>query len=192
MKIIYTENPLYIKVFLTDAEKRLLFWNYAYSRADDSIWMLRSDLEPIVDGEGYNMEKVKKHYNRDYLERLVINPLRTVYDSLKNISDNMTVLEYKESTITDFIDALQDRHAGDCCRIPSPCLKCWAEDILGIDTLTGCRPIYPLHMAFSNDRSIDQAIEYLEINEHEDKSYSAVKDYLKFYRDTAIGKSIEL
>lgn len=64
-----------------------------------------------------------------------------------------------------YVSELQNAmHMGDCVRQPCSCIKCDAEVALGINTLEGlgASSAHKILMAYSGDRDMHQAIEYLK------------------------------
>lgn len=64
------------------------------------------------------------------------------------------------------LDALTlgEEHFGDCIKVCGSCVKCQAEDVLGINTTEGLGSLYYISAAFSDGReTIEEAISYLSI-----------------------------
>lgn len=102
------------------------------------------------------------------------NPLRTIVEldaadlwwlreaMVDDYGDEMDDPEWSNGLHADYVAALADEHLGDCVCSPCSCLKCHAEDFLGINTIAGLRKYQASHIrsAFGNDgdRSLDEAI----------------------------------
>lgn len=65
-----------------------------------------------------------------------------------------------------YIDALNTEHFGDCTCVPCSCIRCHAEEALGISTIEGCgkHSLYKIRDAFgkNGDATIDEALVALE------------------------------
>lgn len=103
------------------------------------------------------------------------NPLLTVVDL--DVADRWWLRECLQvdfddaspDELSEWLDeytaALRAAHEGDCTCVPCACLKCQAEDWLGVDTTPGLgkHQAYNIAAAFGhgNERTLDEAIEAL-------------------------------
>lgn len=75
----------------------------------------------------------------------------------------------KEIQIDDLVEDLRYKHMGDCTCVPCSCMKCYAENKLGISTIKwfSKHSLYKIDNAFQKEgATIDSVIEYLE-NDYE-------------------------
>lgn len=92
----------------------------------------------------------------------------------------------------------EEEHCGDCTCVPASCEKCFAEEMLSIDTIKGCgkHQLYKIRDAFKDGVGITDAIARLEAYEpkaewegweaHVPRWKAEAKDALKWlcaYRD---------
>lgn len=127
MKFIYYPNPLRNKVVLDENEKEIFRLKYKEEQLKDIIF------------------SVKYHLDKDPNEKKQCpNPYyngKTNYELAKQeIPDNIYSKEEEDNFIkmaNHYIDDLGSFHAGDCTCIPCSCAKCYAESILGVDTIPG-------------------------------------------------------
>ena len=110
MQINWNQNPLRTQVILDDNDKEKLFLRL---KIDHLLGVSRLTRLKLVKG---NVEEA----------------LRT----LKHINPSNCDLEEKVSSL---IDTLLDIHCGDCTCVATSCEKCYAEDLLRIDTIKGLR-----------------------------------------------------
>ncbi len=77
---------------------------------------------------------------------------------------------------------LQTSHGGDCTCFPCSCMKCHAEEALGISTIQGLgkHSAHKIMGAFSENRTIDEAITYLEQKPSYVKPDNWPTDYEKY------------
>lgn len=207
MQIIYQHNPLLNKVILNDIEKKLLFWKVVYSEFEDVIWTLKFQLESYLDNK---LDPAKIGYEplKKYTEEFLANPIKKTYEKIDTLAEEMIKIEYDESKIKYFVDALQEMHDGDCISQPCSCLKCHAESMLDIESM----PNYPgnighaLFSSFSspnyvyNEKTIDEAIDFLgnrDYTEYENQELykpdrwkerdKKAKEYLIYYKKEILG-----
>jgi hypothetical protein len=169
MKIEYAENPLASKIYLDDSEKKLLFWKYKWDLLGDEIygfyyWMKEPEKQKAGLKEHNNVQGLEAYEKLE--QSMLFDPLNTVYEKLDKISENMSDMQYDESVIKDFIEALQESHHGDCISQCCSCLKCYVEDQLDMDyDVPNFREQsgHAIHGAFFKpDQTIEQAIDYLK------------------------------
>lgn len=145
MHIEWNPNPLKTKVVL-DERGQALF------RAKIHIYVLEEEICGMVshymeDGPHFNLEKA-----RGYAARL---------DDEDYINGRI------DQTYNAFLEELEGEHCGDCTCVPCSCSKCFAEDMLGINTTKGLRKHEGSAVArtFRNlsetPEGLDQAIEAL-------------------------------
>lgn len=64
--------------------------------------------------------------------------------------------------VESYLSALQEEHCGDCIHVPCSCIKCWAEEIAGTDTIAGLRGGYSVANAFKKAVTLQQVIDSIE------------------------------
>lgn len=206
MEIIYQHNPLLNKVILNDAEKKLLFWKVVQSEFEDEIWSLKFRLEAYLDHK-LDPNEIEHKPLKKYTKEFLADPIRKTYEKIDTLAEEMIKIEYDESKIKYFVDALQEMHDGDCIGQPCSCLKCHAESMLDIESM----PNYPgdighaLFSSFSspnyvyNEKTIDEAIDFLTnrkyTNPGVEQKYvegwkerdKKAKEYLIYYKKEVLG-----
>lgn len=148
MHIDWKENPLATQVILTDREKEIYKLKVVLSEIRDTAYSAYFHLR--------TSEKEKKYYDPErafkYLQRIV--------DSYgEDIGEDSHFEVYLGELSNGY-------HCGDCTCFAATCMKCLAEDKLGVDTLEGLRPhsIVKIDSAFRADknRTIDDVIAVLK------------------------------
>jgi hypothetical protein len=144
MKINWNENPLNSTVEIDDSdrEKILLYiQNESYSDilCDLNLWLnreIRKEDEPTI-------EKIQEK----------IRPWGEICN-----------MDISHEEVKAYEEYLQMSHGGDCTCWPMTCVKCLAEDALGISTIKGLgkHSASKIMGAFGENGTIDQAIERLE------------------------------
>lgn len=178
MKITYAQNPLRTTVELNEQESRELWLKIKIERLESLIDLSRSEL--------------KRHAIAGLYEAM---DYQDIDDEVNSIHANL-------------IESLCGSHCGDCVCYPGSCSKCMAEEHLGINTIEGLTK-YPggwVDAAFSkavaSDRTLDEAIEFLEtytIDYHDQKTVERWKceiadaiAWLKQYREKHFRVSVTL
>lgn len=162
-KIIYKPNPLESQVILNEDEKRELFLRL-------KIWCLEdhlSDIEMCLEETPPNITKALE------------------YCRMENYGDE----EAKDMMDRWVFDSLVDTHAGDCICHPYTCSKCFAEDLLGIDTIPGLKKheanaIYQLFRG-NPEITIDEVIVKLPIDISEEHA-TRYPDHVERWRQERI------
>lgn len=149
MKIIYTENPLYIKIKLNKYEKNELWYKIKIDIMEDLLFMSHFYLE---ENKRFDLKEAKKYLIPDYYldeDDVEKSPINKRTDLL----------------LKHFIEELNSFHMGDCTNVACSCSKCLAEDKIGINTLSGINSnqINLINEAFQNveNNSIVNAISYI-------------------------------
>ena len=119
MKIEWNQNPLETKVFLDDSDRKYLRLAIQFEAATSAISYrdLANKKETPED-----IERYKKYV--DYYDRIVF---------LENAEHEAEL----DEEVKNYEEDLQGYHIGDCTCFPATCSKCWAESLLGIDTIAG-------------------------------------------------------
>ena len=149
MKIHWNENPLKTEVEVNDNDReRILLYvqneHYSEILCGLDLWLKGK----IRHGELISIEKI-----------------RNAVSGWGEICNMTTESEY----VTEYVDQLKYAHVGDCTCLPTSCMKCMAEEALGIDTIAGLgkHSAHKIQNAFGGfgdlpSRSIDEAIEILQ------------------------------
>lgn len=151
MKIDYHQNPFKTKVHLDERDRYTMLIAYQNEQYINILCELDMWLEDkFPKREKPNLQKV--------LER--VKKWREICN-----------LKEEDEDVQCFINAIDEEHLGDCICFACTCYRCYAESMLGIDTLDklGKHEANKVLGAFGKDgdRTIDEAIEILE----KDKEY---------------------
>lgn len=149
MKIIYNENPLRTSVELDEHDRQVFWLKLKIEELQNSLFEVHFNL-----GED-------NHFN---LERA-----RYASDPEKYIQEDNQEKVYLDKRVDSlfetYVEELMGTHSGDCTCVPCSCMKCCAEEILGIDTLKpfpGKHELAKIDAAFSKDRSLVEALAHLK------------------------------
>lgn len=190
MKITYTENPLLSIIELDEGDKEKLYLKALVDDLEDRIFLAGYHLE---DGKNFDIAQSR-------------NQLNIGLDG-----------EHPQSRAKDIqtwaIEALKGSHGGDCTCVPCSCLKCHAEELLGIRTTEGLGKYSAakIQMLFQQGLNIHQVIENLadykviregewlnrseeEFNYHKERWKAEAQrahDWLKNYQKTHFSKDDE-
>jgi len=144
MKIHWNENPLRSTVEIDDSDKEQILLYIQNEYYMDILCELDLWLE----------QKIKKD-DEPTLEK--------VHEKIRGWGEicNMTV-DHEE--VKAYEDYLQMSHGGDCTCFPGACVKCHAEDALGISTIEGLgkHSAHKIMGSFGENGTIDEAITILE------------------------------
>lgn len=143
MIITYDKNPLHTIVELDDNEKKELWYKIKINELEDRISSTKFYLR---NNKYFNIDKARDALDIEYDE-----------------SDNNQLDEYCNQLLDYYVNQLALSHSGDCTCAPYTCDKCYAESLLGIDTIKGLErhSANKIKKAFDNNRTIDEALEYL-------------------------------
>lgn len=147
MKITWNENPLDTKIELDDVDRKLLRARLQV----ESYKELLFDIEYALKGEdGPYKSMVLQERVQDALDRIA------EYEKSTNASIEEAAIDYEKE--------LQGTHVGDCTCVPCSCSKCFAEEILEINTIAGLgkHSAYKVDSAVRKSGSISGAIEQLQ------------------------------
>ena len=151
MKIIWHQNPFKTKVEIDERDKERIL--IAYQNEEYSNILCDLNLE--LNGK----------YNRPALTDLEI--IKEKVGRWDEICD----LSVDAEEIQNYISYLDTTHMGDCTCVPCSCMRCFVEDMLGINTIKGLGKHEANNVlgAFGKDekKTIDEAIASLEA----DKEY---------------------
>ena len=144
MKIHWNENPLKTTVELDDSdrEKILLYIQNEYYTdilCEVDLWLkreIKKDDEPT---------------------------LEKVHEKIRGWGE-ICNMDIDHEEVKAYEDYLQMSHGGDCTCWPMACVKCHAEDALGISTIEGLgkHSAHKIMGSFGENGTIDEAINRLE------------------------------
>lgn len=154
MKIIWNQNPLRTVVELDEHEKEVLWYKVKIQEMEELLYTAHFHLTP--DYGYFNAAKVQQACDPSYF-------ISDEYNKDKPSLINQTVDERHKT----YLDALQGSHDGDCICHACSCIKCHAEQLLGVDTILGLRKhqAAAIHQAcggWKEQIPIEQAIKTLE------------------------------
>ena len=109
MRIVYTQNPLETVVEIDDMDRKVL-------RLKLIIELLEENLGEAAFHVG------KEHFDLDIVKKAVAWDTWSGEKFEAAINERITLAESE----------LCGSHVGDCTCVPCSCMKCWAEDLLGI------------------------------------------------------------
>lgn len=143
MKIIWEENPLNSKVLLSPTEIEMLRLKIKISELEEYIFLTHWNLK-----KG-DLEKAKSCSDPKYFFP---------------DSDTSGITARVEELLGMYVSSLSDTHIGDCTCIPCSCTKCWAESMLGVDTIDGLHKHANsiIDEEFSHGKTLDEVIASLE------------------------------
>jgi len=117
MNIIYAQNPLATRVELDDNDRKTLATNIRIDELENIICAMGLYSE---EGELFDLKRVRETY-KNYLS---------------NYGEE-AFSEIVKSRVKECEEELLGYHCGDCVCVACTCMKCWAEQFLGIDTTKG-------------------------------------------------------
>ncbi len=151
MKITYNKNPLWTTIELDEAEKKELWLKIKIKEMEELLFDAYFHLREK--DKDFNLESARKAVEPDYYLGVTDNEK----SDIDKRCDEM--LEY-------YLAELQANHVGDCTCVPCSCIKCYAEDLLGINTTKGLgkHSAYKINAAFGNknEKTIEEALESLK------------------------------
>lgn len=153
MDIIWNQNPLLTKIILDNKDKEIL-----------KLKVRISLLEDVLSAAEYLKEK--NVYDRIECPNLDMNG-KTYLELAKDglLISNKNFDEDVEYFYKMYLDELESgAHMGDCTAFPGTCIKCVAEDHLGINTISGIskRGAQYILNAFRENDTIEDLIVKLE------------------------------
>jgi len=179
MKIIWDENPLCTKIELNEFESKELWYKIKIGQMEDLLFHAHFHLGNSI-WEKQDLDRVAEAVDPKYY--------------LANDKEKTKLEKRVDELHSHFIEALQETHVGDCTCVPCTCSKCWAESLIGTDTIKGLRKheAYKIQTAFGEthehdfkrQRNIDQAIEYLE-NYDPKATWKGSEDHIDRWRSEA-------
>lgn len=144
MKITYTPNPLETIVELDEHEIEALRLKLKLEQYEDMMFSAHFAITDRLQDRG----SLKALSIEEALAeaRGVLDPDRWCSDGASKVD------QLVEERLRYYLEELKGAHSGDCTASPSPCVKCHAEQALGIDTLgpgASKAVLHSVHCAFS-------------------------------------------
>jgi len=149
MQIVYKQNPLRTEVILDEAEKKELWYK---TKIEEMRSVISNAFFRLEEGDCLNLQRARE-----------ILDIKRFYSSKDKKAE---IDERTDESYNEYLDALRDLHIGDCTCVAMSCIKCRAEDMLGIDTIKGLgqHAASFIQGTFSKDGkedSIEDALDYL-------------------------------
>ena len=145
MKITYNKNPLNSTIELDSNEQKELWYKIKIKEMEELLYDAHFYL---TDEKYFNLEDAKKSVHCDYYCKDEKSPLDKRCDLL----------------LECYLAELKSNHWGDCTCSPSSCMKCIAEEFLGISTADAKKHVlHTINSAFgkNNEKTIEEAIDSL-------------------------------
>lgn len=138
MKITYMENPLETTIELDEKEKEILLLKIKLKNAEENRMMAE-----------YALNEGKMNDLKEYISRCI---------------DDTDFENYAQRLYETYLEELMSSHIGDCTCVPCSCMKCHAESMLEIDTISGCGKYmgHSISLAFRKHKGIEAVIESLD------------------------------
>jgi len=140
MKINWNQNPFWTTIDLDERDKQMILLAHQNERYSD----LLCNLDLRLKDDPLDLEGVEE----------IVDNWGEICDLTVNSPEVQGIIEY-----------IKYQHGGDCTCTPYSCIRCIAEDMLGVDTLEGLEKhsAHKVQGAFGEDgkRTIDEAIEVL-------------------------------
>ncbi len=150
MKITYNKNPLWTTIELDESEKKELWYKIKIKEMEELLFDAHFHLE---EGNYYDLNQARKAVDPDYY-------------ITGNDGDENKIDKRCDEILNYYLSELQSNHVGDCTCVPCSCLKCHAEDLIGIHTTQGLskHSAHKINVAFgnNNEKTIDEALDYLK------------------------------
>ena len=169
MKMVYTDNPLATQVFLDASESRMLWHIIRAKELEELLFEVHCHL----DAKCLDIDGARNDSDPDYI--------------LGDDDQQRSGLEQRVDTLhTHCLAVLQSYHIGDCTCVPCGCSKCYAESLLGLNTLKGL-PKHGGHTImrlFSNDgcTTCAEGIALLESRQTEQSDGAHALAWLRQYQ----------
>ncbi len=154
MKIIYNENPLRTSVELDEHDREVFRLKLKIEEQENLLFNIHFNLtrDESFRGESLDLDAAKRSANPDYY--------MAEKDGEKTPLDKRV-----DSLFETYVEELMSIHSGDCTCVPCSCMKCHAENTLGIDTLKpfpGKHELSKIDAAFSKGRTLAEALAHLK------------------------------
>lgn len=151
MKITYTPNPLNSIVELDPTDFSLLWYKVKVNELEELLYNAYFHLDKTNYAEYFDVAQSLKSLDPNYYLD-------------EDVNGNAPIDVRVDMIMKYYVEELKSSHEGDCTSIACSCTKCQAERVLGIDTIPGLSKSggNNIASAFGNNRTIDEALEYLK------------------------------
>jgi hypothetical protein len=127
ISIEWERNPLATKIHLDDDALERFKLRFTLIRLHDELFSAYFYLKGL---EGADL---KEHFSPER----ALQELKPAYELEYKDDAELIELLAKQFYFEDYLAELTGHHAGDCTCIPCTCMKCMAEDALGVNTIKG-------------------------------------------------------
>lgn len=172
MKIIWNQNPLLTVVELDESDKKLLWHRVKIERLMKAICETHLDLD--LDHQEWCRTALQERCPKDF----VAEARRHIdYAYLSGDKDRGgKPFDTHVSELTEkYVTQLSSKHDGDCTCVPCSCMKCQAESLVGVDTISGLGKHEASYIdgLFTPGRTLDEVIALLADYEPKDVPWGA-------------------
>lgn len=136
MKIVWKENPLATAVELDEKDVVIL-----------RLRLRVEDLEERILGAHMELDPEHQVWARQHLKNVPADlegfvararaELRWPYVAGEESRSGETFEQRLDELVSHYVEELRGEHMGDCTCVPASCSKCYAEHLMGIDTIEG-------------------------------------------------------
>lgn len=127
MNIVWNPNPLMTQIFLNDHEKEILKLKIRIFEMEMALYDVEFYLNtPPFKDSSIGIENAQRVCSVDYWDPPDGSPEGT----LSKADERVNYL-FDQC----IIDLERHSHAGDCTCVPCSCMKCFAEDLIGVSTI---------------------------------------------------------
>lgn len=159
MKITYHENPLRTIVELDEHDREVLWLKIKIEELQNRLFNVNFHL---TEERYFDIEAAKRSSNpADYMQ--------------EDDQEKTAVDKRVDALFDAYVKELAGWHSGDCTCVPCTCMKCMAEGVLGVDTLSP----FPGKQVLAK---VDSAFLSYENGEKKERSLSEALDYLRDHR----------
>lgn len=159
MKITYTPNPLETIVELDEHEQEVFKLKIKIAEMESDMFSAHFYLQEGKDW--YSVEDARKELDPNYF-----------------VSDEGNGLDKRVQQLFEcYIADLKSSHIGDCTCVACSCTKCYAESLLGIDTIQG--------LGKHEGHAIYSAFNYKDGDEWKKRSLPEALEILRTYKPNA-------
>lgn len=155
MKIIYHENPLRTVVELDEHDRQVFWLKIKIEELQDRLFSANFSL---TENDMLDLDRARR--------------VTAPEEYIKEDSQEKTALDKRVDMLFDaYVKELAGWHSGDCTCVACSCMKCRAEEIIGVDTLKpfpGKQVLAKIDSAFlsyedgkKTARSLREALTYL-------------------------------
>jgi hypothetical protein len=134
MKILWNPNPLATVIELDDFDKRLLRLRLTVEKLQQRMFEAYFDLNP-QDRAWHNKEVGDRPL--EAAVEAALKALDVPYVGGDEKRSGKSFEEYIDEQLDECVHELSSVHCGDCTCVPSSCMKCYVEGLVGTNTTAG-------------------------------------------------------